>query len=123
VLEKAKAAGVKNAKLRLLLADALCLEEKLEEALAEMDAALALEPEVADTHYQRGVLLDRLERHGDAVAAFENAIRFAPREIRYHQSLGFTLETLGRRADAIRSFKRALEFERAREFDFQTAME
>jgi tetratricopeptide (TPR) repeat protein len=114
-LQQAKAAGIAERKLHLLLADALCREERFAEALAELDVALEMKPETADTHYRRGLLLDRMERHADAAAAFEKAIRLAPREVRYHQSLGFTLETMGKRSDAIRCFKRALEVERTRQ--------
>jgi tetratricopeptide (TPR) repeat protein len=74
-----------------------------------------MKADAADTHYRRGLLLDRMERHADAVTSFEKAIKHAPGETRYHQSLGFALETIGRRADAIQCFKRALEVERTRE--------
>ncbi len=121
--EKAKAAGLKSTELRLLLAEALVHEEKLQEALKETDAALMIEPNLADIHYRHAVVLDRLERHAEAAAALENAIRLAPREVRYHQSLGFTLESLGRRADAVRSFKRALELERSRELGRAAALD
>ena len=114
MLQRAKAAGLSDHKLHVLLAEALSEEGKLEEAVKEFDHAVALKPELASTHYRRGVVLDRLERHADAVEAFEKAIRLAPREIGYHQSLGFTLETMGRRTEAIRCFKRALEVERAK---------
>jgi tetratricopeptide (TPR) repeat protein len=115
MLEQAKGAGISDRKLHMLLADAFCREERFEEALKEFDLAVSSQPDVAATHYRRGLLLDRLERHAEAITAFEKAIRLAPQEIRYHQSLGFTLETMGRRTDAIRSFKRALEVERTRE--------
>jgi tetratricopeptide (TPR) repeat protein len=114
MLQRAKAAGLSDHKLHILLADALAEENKLDEALREFDLALALKPDLANTHYRRAVLLDRMERHADAVDAFEKAIRLSPRDIRYHQSLGFTLETMGQRTEAIRCFKRALEVERAK---------
>lgn len=117
MLQKAKAAGMKSHQLQLVLADALTREGRSEEALQEIDQALAIKPNVADTHYRRGVLLDRLDRHEEAVEAFESAIELAPREVRFHQSLGFTLETMGRRGPAIKCFKRALELERARELE------
>ncbi len=119
MLQRAKTAGVSERTLHVLLAEALCREERFDDALAEYDTAVKLKPDAADTHYRRGLLLDRMERHADAVEAFENAIKHAPREIRYHQSLGFTFETMGRRADAIQCFKRALEVERTREPDVE----
>jgi tetratricopeptide (TPR) repeat protein len=121
--EKAKAGGLRSSKLRLLLAEALIREEKLPQALSETEAALQIAPEVADVHYRRALVLDRLERHAEAATALENAIRLAPREVQYHQSLGFTLESLGRRSDAVRSFKRALEVERSRELARAAAAE
>lgn len=115
MLQKAKVAGMKSIRLNLLLADVLSQEDRHVEALKELDAALAIKPNAADTHYRRGVILDRLERHADAIESFEEAIRLAPREVRYHQSLGFSLETMGRRPAAIKCFKRALDLERQRE--------
>jgi tetratricopeptide (TPR) repeat protein len=115
MLQQARTAGLSERKLHLLLADALCREERFKEALAEFDTALTMKPVLADTHYRRALLLDRLERHAEAVEALKKAIHLAPREIRYHHRLGFTLETLGRRAEAIQCFKRALDVERTRE--------
>ncbi len=117
MFERAKAAGMKTVKLHLLLADVLGREDRLPEALREIDAATAMKPDVADTHYRRGVLLDRMERHDEAIESFEEAIRLSPSEVRYHQSLGFALETAGRRGAAIKCFKRALELERQRELE------
>jgi tetratricopeptide (TPR) repeat protein len=112
ILTKAKASGRKNHRLHLHLAEALLRQDKLDEALVELDEALAFKPSEPDVHYRRGVILDRLERYGEAVQSFESAIQLSPSEVRYHQTLGFTLETLGRRSDAIKCFKRALELER-----------
>lgn len=113
MLEKAKNAGQRSHRLHLQLARVLGSQDKHEEALQELRAAIALEPKHADSHFQCGVMLDRLGRYAEAVKAFEAAIQLAPEEVRYQQSLGFTFETLGRRTEAIKCFKRALEMERA----------
>jgi tetratricopeptide (TPR) repeat protein len=115
VLRKAKDTGMRSHKLHVHLADALLRQDRLDDALTELDAALAFKPGEAEAHYRRGVVLDRLERYDDAAQAFRAAIDLLPGEVRYHQSLGFTLETLGRRTEAIKCFKRALELERPRE--------
>jgi tetratricopeptide (TPR) repeat protein len=119
LLRQAKEAGISERKLHLMLADALCRDEKYKEALAELDIAVAMKPQVADTHYRRALLLDRLEQYAEAVEALKKAIELAPREIKYHHRLGFTLETLGRRPEAIQCFKRALDVERTRELKIE----
>ncbi len=48
-------------------------EGRLDEALAAVDAALAIEPRYAHAHYLRAAVLDLLERYGDARLAFERA--------------------------------------------------
>jgi tetratricopeptide (TPR) repeat protein len=115
MLEQARDGGLSERKLHLMLADAFCREERFKDALAELDTALTMKPELAETHYKRALVLDRLDQHAQAVEALQKAIKLAPREIRYHHRLGFTLETLGRRTEAIQCFKRALDVERTRE--------
>lgn len=111
VLEEAKAQGHKSYRLHKQLADAWLQDEKLEEAAFELEEALRQKPDVPDTCYQLGVLLDRIGEHDRAIAVLEHAISLKPNEVGYHQSLGFALESAGRRPDAIRAFKRALELE------------
>ena len=58
----------------LRAAAALRESGKREQALAEIDRAIALSPEYAAAHFQRGVLLVELGRTDDARAAFRAAI-------------------------------------------------
>lgn len=48
--------------------------QEYEEALAELDAAIAIHPHDASWHEHRGRLLDELERHDEAVRAFRDAL-------------------------------------------------
>jgi tetratricopeptide (TPR) repeat protein len=111
VLEEAKAQGHKSYRLHKHLADAWLQQDKLEEAAFELEEALRQKPDVPESCYQLGVLLDRIGEHDRAIAVLEHAISLKPKEVGYHQSLGFALESAGRRPEAIRAFKRALELE------------
>lgn len=112
-LEQAKRVGKPSHRVSKALAEAYIALERFDEALEELDIALRLEPDVAESYYQLGVVLDRLGRFPEALKAFDVAIDLDPAEVVYHQSLGFTLESMGRRKEAIKQFKKALELERS----------
>lgn len=54
------------------------MEGKLEVALELFDRGLAIDPEHADLHNDRGAVLARMERYEEAEAAFLEAVRLAP---------------------------------------------
>ncbi len=53
-------------------------QDRLKEALATMDRALALEPEAGDFHAFRGLVLNDLHRPSEAMKAVEEALRLEP---------------------------------------------
>jgi Flp pilus assembly protein TadD len=53
-------------------------EDKYEEALEECDAAIRLDPDLADAHNLRGVILEELGREEEAVLAYREALRLDP---------------------------------------------
>lgn len=60
---------------RLTLADALTLEGKLQEALAQLDRALASDPRSAEAYLRRGRLLERQGQMPAAESAFRLALQ------------------------------------------------
>ncbi|MDH5674060.1 MAG: tetratricopeptide repeat protein [Myxococcales bacterium] len=111
VLDRAKELSDSDYRIHKLLADALCQLGKHDEAVAELEDALRLRPDVGEISYTLGLTLGRLERHDEAVDAFEIAIEAEPDNVLYYQSMGFALESAERRDEAVRCFKRALELE------------
>ena len=115
----AEAASQFEAALRLLpgyaaahvnLASALDSLGRHEEALAEMDRALAAQPENnAAMHYNRAVILDHLQRGGEAEAALREAIRQKPDFFAAHNDLGNKLLLSGRWDEARQCFDKLLE--------------
>ena len=64
--------------------------------------ALLHRPNMADTHYNLGILLQNQRRLDEAAAAYRAAIRFRPRLGLAYLNLGLTVSALGRRSEAIR---------------------
>ena len=58
-----------------------------QEALASYDKAIALNPDYAEAHDNRGMLLFELGRMNEAADAIEHAIRLAPGRIRFYYHL------------------------------------
>jgi Flp pilus assembly protein TadD len=87
---------------------ALIQQGRLEQALASLNAAVALAPELAGAHYDRGVVLAMLERPAEALPSFEAAIAIDPKVAVAHASRGLALSSLLRREDALRSFETAI---------------
>ena len=52
--------------------------ENFEQALAECDTAIDLDPYLADAHNLRGVVLEELGRPEQALVAYQNALRLDP---------------------------------------------
>ncbi len=80
------------------------------EALREIERALTLQPENnAAMHYNRAVILDRLQRGTEAEAALREAIRQKPDFFAAHNDLGNKLLLSGRLDEAMACFKKLLE--------------
>jgi Flp pilus assembly protein TadD len=96
---------VRNAYLRYR---ALLQEERLEEALAHLDQAVAASAGSAGMLHEHGVLLQRLQRHADAVDAFDRALTLDAAQSECHSSRAFSLMQLGRWPEADAALRRAL---------------
>ena len=78
-------------------------------AIRYFKQALAIRPDIAETHANLGKILSEAGRREEAVASFGRALRFKPGYADAHFSLGTVLRALGRDDEAIASFARALE--------------
>jgi len=77
---------------------------RIEEALDAFDRALALDPNHANAHSNRGVLLRAAGRPVEAEAAYRTAIRLDPSHIDAYTNLGILLNGLRRSEEAVACF-------------------
>jgi tetratricopeptide (TPR) repeat protein len=78
------------------------------EALAEIDTALASEPSDPSLNNLRGLVAAQLGRTGEAEASFRKVIRLLPHAAMGYNNLAALLWQLGRYAEAAKSFRQAL---------------
>jgi tetratricopeptide (TPR) repeat protein len=92
-----------------LKASFLSMPTLLDKSLALAERAVAIRPDHADAHIQRGDTLLEMWRVEDAIAALREGVRLQPDRASAHGSLarGYWLG-LGRVDDAIREFEEAL---------------
>jgi tetratricopeptide (TPR) repeat protein len=113
-LEKAFAnapGSPRSAELRLLLGRAHELAEHSEQALAEYEKALALEPGNPVAHYAIALLLQAMRRVDPALAAMQKAISLSPKRLVYRLDLVTLLLAKDDKARADAAFT---EYERIR---------
>jgi tetratricopeptide (TPR) repeat protein/mono/diheme cytochrome c family protein len=79
------------------------------EADAEFRASLALNPDSAPTHYNRGLALSMLRDYQGAAQEFQAALRIDPDYADAHNNLGAMLHLFGRTAEAELHYRRATE--------------
>ncbi len=81
---------------------------KLDIAAELLGSAIALAPDVAVYHRDRGEICRRLGRHDDAVAEARQAVALAPADAECHYNLGLALADQGEFAAAVESYRRAV---------------
>jgi tetratricopeptide (TPR) repeat protein len=79
-------------------------------ALASYDRALVIAPRDAESHFGRGVVLQRLELFEEALASYDQSLASAPNQAEVWCNHGNTLVALKRFEDAVQSFDRGLKF-------------
>ena len=92
---------------------ALTAGGRYDEALAELDQALAQSPGHVDALLTRGSVLIDAERYDDALTAYRAAVAGDPDEPASRRGLGNALLRLGRAEEAATHFERALELDPA----------
>jgi tetratricopeptide (TPR) repeat protein/tRNA A-37 threonylcarbamoyl transferase component Bud32 len=91
------------------LAGALQALGRFAEALECCDRAVELEPEIADTHNFRGMILcDGLQRYEEALEAFDRTLAIEPGRWDALQNRGVALNGLGRFREALAAYGEAL---------------
>jgi superkiller protein 3 len=83
--------------------------EYYDQAIICFDKALVINPNNAESWYNRGVALSILNRNEDAIQSYDRAIKLDSGTINAWNSKGHALSGLGKYADALRSYDRAIE--------------
>jgi tetratricopeptide (TPR) repeat protein len=78
------------------------------EAAARFEQALAIEPDLAEAHYNLGIALMGLDKTTEAIARFRRAIELKPDYTVAHFNLGNALQDLGRGDEALAHYERTL---------------
>lgn len=79
-----------------------------EQALAEIDAALTLQPDDAEAHLNRANVLKVMGRADEALAGYARALELKPEWPQALNNRGTVLQTLGRHGEALAEYDRAL---------------
>ena len=94
-------------------------EENLNQALAASQKALELDPELAEAHSSRGIVLTQINQYNQAEKEFELAIQLNPKLfVAYYQG-GRTFRVQGKHEQALRLFKKAAQ---VRPDDYESAI-
>ena len=93
-----------EAEERVERAQQLCESQRWAEALAEIDAALAINPNHATWHANRGFVLEELDRWEEAVEAYEQSLDIEPDDRDVRVALGAALLRVERLARSIAVF-------------------
>lgn len=86
-------------------------EDHLAKALAACKKALDLDPELAEAHVSRGIVLTQLQQYNEAEKEFEIAIQLNPRLFNAYYQGGRTYKLQGKHEQALRFFEIAAEIQ------------
>jgi Tfp pilus assembly protein PilF len=81
---------------------------QLQDAMANFDRAIALDPNDYMAYINRGVIFDKVGAFGTALESFNTAVALNPSEFTAYYNRGITYDKMGRTAEAIRDFERAV---------------
>ena len=85
----------------------------LEEALACLDEAIAQAPRAAEGHYNRGLVLNLMDRPGEAEEGFRRALALNPRYKDAWNDLGVALQAQNRLPEALEAYDEAIALDGA----------
>jgi predicted TPR repeat methyltransferase len=88
-------------------------QQRSEEALALIERSLALQPNEADWHSNRGIVLQSAAKLGEAIDAYRHAIAIDPGHANAHNNLGVLLRARGEPQQAEAAYRTALRLDPA----------
>ncbi len=89
--------------------DACFFENRYEDAIAAYNQALQIQPDLADTWNNRGVVLTRMQRYPEAIASYEQATTIRPNYPDAWNNRGVVLLELQQYPDAIGCYEQAIQ--------------
>jgi tetratricopeptide (TPR) repeat protein len=89
--------------------DACFFENRYEDAIAAYDRALEIQPDLADTWNNRGVVLTRMQRYPEAIASYEQATTIRPNYPDAWNNRGVVLLELQKYQEAIGCYEQAIQ--------------
>ena len=81
---------------------------KYEEAIADYNEAIRINPESAEAYYNRGTTKDMLGRHEEAIEDYKEASRVNPQFAQAYYNRGNAKDALGRHEEAIEDYDEAI---------------
>jgi tetratricopeptide (TPR) repeat protein len=91
------------------LGDALLQSGRIDEAMAQIQKALAINHQNAETHYNLGNVYKQMGRVDEAISEYQKALAINPDLASAPSNLGIALALKGRLDEAIIQFQKALE--------------
>ncbi len=92
---------------------ALCaieLNGNEEQALADFDKGIEVEPDYATIYHNKGWYLNKLGRHQEAIRCFDKALELEPKRAVTYENLADAYLHLGSTEKAVEAFRQALKF-------------
>ncbi|MEG4146114.1 tetratricopeptide repeat protein [Microcoleus sp. Pol12B5] len=89
--------------------DACFFENRYQDAIAAYDQALQIQPDLADTWNNRGVVLTRMQRYPEAIASYEQATTIRPNYPDAWNNRGVVLLELQKYQEAIGCYEQAIQ--------------
>jgi len=83
----------------------------MDEAIACLRKAIALDPKLANAHYNLGVALQAKGQVDEAIACYQKAIDLEPENAMAHSGLGFVRRAKGQIDEAIACFRKAISLD------------
>ena len=77
-------------------------------AITYYDAALKLNPNIAEAYYNRGTAKDALGRHEEALTDYDTAIKINPQDANAYYNRGTAKDALGRHEEALADYDAAI---------------
>ena len=94
----------------VVLAAAIGMQDKYEQALKQVESALRCKSDLAEAWYNKGVVLLMLARHKEAQPCFDEALRYKPNFTEAWYNKGVALGNLNRHEEALTCFDEALDY-------------